>query len=289
MTDLLTLRTRIKAPAEQVFAALTGPSALQSWLAERAEVDLDAGQYTFGGRFTPQGGGGQRLTGAEPGRRVAFEWTLDDQPTTVTLDLSSTDRGGTALVLTQNHTPSLDELMNPPGRRDGLHAMHTFWPLALANLAAYAEGRELTPKADFSPARSLEITVKFSVDATAAEAFASLIDPLAVERWFGWKPEIEARPGGRMAVGVDGRIFEFEPGRRLGYGDDEGSIVRWELEGSGGKTHLTFVQSGYAEADDAAQHEAGWLAAFAELKRLHELGDDWQPLTTELPAKPDDD
>lgn len=59
-----------------------------------------------------------------------------------------------------------------------------------------------------------------------------------------------------------------------------------ELEGSDGKTFLAFVQSGYVddELDTAAQHEAGWLASLAELKRMHELGDDWTPLTTELPG-----
>ena len=53
------------------------------------------------------------------------------------------------------------------------------------------------------------------------------------------------------------------------YADADGSIVRWELEGSEGKTFLTFVQSGYTddEWDNAAQHEAGWLGSLAELKR----------------------
>jgi hypothetical protein len=62
--------------------------------------------------------------------------------------------------------------------------------------------------------------------------------------------------------------------------------VRWELADSGGRTYLTFVQSGYSdtELDSAAQHEAGWLGSLAELKRMHELGDAWAPLTTELPA-----
>jgi hypothetical protein len=90
-----------------------------------------------------------------------------------------------------------------------------------------------------------------------------------------------------MVFGVDGKIFELEPGRKLAYADDQGAIVRWELTADGGKTHLTFVQSGFREdeLDNAAQHEAGWLGGLAELKRMHELGDAWNPLTEEIEEK----
>ncbi|MQA86904.1 MAG: hypothetical protein GEV03_20310 [Streptosporangiales bacterium] len=46
-------------------------------------------------------------------------------------------------------------------------------------------------------------------------------------------------------------------------------------------------ESGFAddELDNAAQHEAGWLGGVAELKRMHELGPNWRPLTSELPAE----
>lgn len=116
--------------------------------------------------------------------------------------------------------------------------------------------------------------------------FASLADSAQASRWFGWEVEIDPRLGGAVTLGAEGKIFEFEPGKSFVYSDEEGSITRWELEGSDGKTFLAFVQSGYVddELDTAAQHEAGWLASLAELKRMHELGDDWTPLTTELPG-----
>jgi len=199
------------------------------------------------------------------------------------------DDGATLVALTQDNLPSLEELMAPRGRRDGRHSMHTFWGLALANLAAYVEGREWLPGADFSAARSSEIRIELVIDAPQEDVFAALIDPARIGRWFGWEAEVEPHVGGRMTLGVDGRIFEFEPPKRLGYADGQGAVVRWELADSGGRTHLTFVQSGYTddELDNAAQHEAGWLGSLAELKRMSELGDAWTPLTTELPA--DDD
>ncbi len=286
MSDVLTIHAQLAAPPDAVYRALTDAAAMRVWLAEFAEVSLEDKRYTFWGRHTPQGEReNQRLLDVERDRTVAFEWTLDDTSTKVELQLVPDGDGRTKLTFKQDGHPTMAELMAPPGRRDGLHSMHTFWPLAIANLAEYVEGRPLTPKADFTPKRSNEVRVSFTVDAQPDKVFQSLIDPDAIERWFGWKAEVEPRIGGTMAVGVDGKIFEFEPNRKLSYKDDEGAVVRWELEGSDGKTHLTFVQSGYTadEWDDAAQHEAGWLASFAELRRMHELGDAWTPVTTEFP------
>nr|WP_042193966.1 SRPBCC domain-containing protein [Kibdelosporangium sp. MJ126-NF4]CEL20984.1 hypothetical protein [Kibdelosporangium sp. MJ126-NF4]CTQ95502.1 hypothetical protein [Kibdelosporangium sp. MJ126-NF4] len=285
MSDVLALETHLSSPLTEVHAALTDPAALGVWLAEYAEVSLPDKQFTFWGKHTPQGiqASQQLLSATETS--LSFSWPLDAQDTTVTLDLSPTS-DGTVLRLQQTNLPTLDELMDPPGRRDGRHSMHTFWALALANLAEFLDGRPLTPKADFSPARPQEIRAVLTIAAAPSEVFASLIDPAAIRKWFGWEAEVEPRVGGRMALGVDGRIFEFDQDRKLVYGDDEGAVVSWELEGSDGKTFLTFVHSGYtdSELDSAAQHEAGWLGGLAELKRMHELGEDWRPLTTDLPS-----
>lgn len=285
MSDTLTIQAHLAAAPTAVYRALTDVAALQVWLADHAEVDLEAKRFAFWGRHTPQGERDrQRLLAAEPDKSVAFEWTLDDKPTTVTFTLEDAANGHTTLTFQQGDQPTMAEMMDPSGRRDGLHSMHTFWPLAIANLAEYVEGRPQTPMADFTPKRSNEVRVEFTIDAPPAKVFESLLDPAAVSRWFGWEVEIEPRVGGKMGVGVDGKIFELEPDKKLVYGDDEGSVVRWELAGTGGKTHLTFVQTGYTgdEWDNAAQHEAGWLSSFAELKRMHELGDAWVPLTTDL-------
>jgi len=284
MTDrTMTIRAEIAASPADVRRALTDASALRVWLADHAETE----PFGFWGRHTPQGERGrQRLLTRDP---LAFEWTLDGEPTVVTVTVRPAAGDRATLTLRHDNLPTFDELMAPTGRRDGRHTMHTFWPLAVANLAEYVEGRPLTPKADFGPDRPAEIRVSFTVDAPPTAVFRSLTDAAQATRWFGWKAEIEPWVGGTMTVGVEGKIFEFEPDRKLVYGDDEGAVVRWELAGSGGRTHLTFVQSGYAddEPDNVAQHEAGWLGSFAELKRMHELGDAWAPLTTDLPGVDD--
>jgi uncharacterized protein YndB with AHSA1/START domain len=290
MSDTLSLRAGIAAPPSAVYTALTSTDALERWLAEHADAAPADGRFEFWGRYTPQGERGHhRLLAARPGEALSFAWTLDDVETTVAIELAPDGDGRTALELRQDGLPTLDELMNPQGRRDGRHAMHTYWNLALANLAEHAEGRSLTPKVDFSSGRSATIHVELDIAAAPERVFESLIDPDQIEQWFGWRAEVEPHVGGRMAFGVDGRISEFEPGKVLVYGDGEGSVVRWELADSGGQTHLTFVQSGYSatELDSAAQHEAGWLAGLAELRRMHELGAAWRPLTTELPSGPD--
>jgi uncharacterized protein YndB with AHSA1/START domain len=287
MSETLVLAARLAASPTEVYRALTDPCALRTWLAEHAEVDLPAGRYQFWGRHTPQGATArQRLLAAEPDRLLSFTWTLDGRQTTTELRLQPEVAQATMLELRQDGMPTMQELMAPKGRRDGLHSLHTFWPLALANLAEHLEGRPLTSRADFSPDRPREIRIALAIGAPPDQVFASLIDPTQVERWFGWKPEIEPHVGGRITLGVDGKIFELHPGKRLAYADDQGAIVRWELAGDGGKTRLTFVQSGFRddELDNAAQHEAGWLAGLAELRRLHELGDAWTPLAVE-PSK----
>ncbi|GAB3437182.1 SRPBCC family protein [Flindersiella endophytica] len=278
-----TVRARIAAPPASVRSALTDPAALRTWLAEHAEVSLADGQFEFWGRYTPQGQPGRQRLRAVGADRLCFAWTLDEVETRVELYWSADESDGTLLTLTQSGLPTLDELMAPPGRRNGLHTMHTFWSLALANLAAHLEGRDLMPLCDFSSDRAREIRFELRIDSSPEEVFAALADPDQIERWFGWRVELEPTVGGRTTFGIDGRIFEFEPGRRLAYGDEHGAVVRWELTGSDGSTHLSFVQSGFGadELDDAAQHEAGWLGGVAELKRMYELGAAYQPLIVE--------
>ncbi len=287
MNDVLGLRARLAAIPTVVYGALTEEKALRIWLADYASVSLSDKQFEFWGPSIPQGGSGQQnLLATIPDRLLRFNWTLDGKPTTVEIELNSDGDDHTILNLRQDGLPSLEELMAPTGRRDGLHSMHTFWGLALANLAEYVEVRPLTPKADFRPGRMNEIRVRIEIGASPNAVFTSLIDPEQIKLWFGWEVEIDPRTGGRTTFGVEGDIVDFDHDRRIVCSDPEGSTVGWELEGSEGKTLLTFFQTGYTddEWDNAAQHEAGWLGSLAELKRLHELGGNWTPLISELPT-----
>jgi hypothetical protein len=59
--------------------------------------------------------------------------------------------------------------------------------------------------------------------------------------------------------------------------DWEGVVASWELADSGGKTRLTFVQSGFNQRKPPYGAWMGWLSGIAELRRFHELRD-WRPL-----------
>ncbi|MCW4464690.1 SRPBCC domain-containing protein [Glutamicibacter sp. MNS18] len=287
MSYALQLQARMAAAPAAVYRALTNTTALETWFAENADVSLPEQRFEFWGRHTPQGERGHHaLLTATPGKLLRFSWKLDGQRTIVEIRLVPDGEDHTILRLHQDGLPTLEEMLSPTGRRDGLHTMHTFWGLALANLAEYFDGRALTPKADFRASRSDEIRVSLEIAASPEAVFASLVDPEQVKDWFGWEIEIEPRLEGKITLGADGKIFEFESAQRLAYSEPDGSVVRWELEGSDAKTYLTFVQTGYAddEWDSAAQHEAGWLGSLAELKRMHELGKDWMPLITERPS-----
>jgi hypothetical protein len=71
------------------------------------------------------------------------------------------------------------------------------------------------------------------------------------------------------------KILELEPDRKCVISWSEQMSASWELEDSGGKTKLTFVQSGFGEADYGAW--LGWMSGVAELRRFHELAD-WRPI-----------
>ncbi|WP_233559065.1 SRPBCC family protein [Micromonospora radicis] len=59
-------------------------------------------------------------------------------------------------------------------------------------------------------------------------------------------------------------------------------MASWELAESGGKTRLTFVQSGFDEQNPPYAAWSGGVAGLAELRRFHEVLD-WQPIW--LPAE----
>jgi uncharacterized protein YndB with AHSA1/START domain len=233
MGNQLTIQARIAAPVALVYRALTDAAALRTWLAEHAEIDLTAGRYAFWGRYTPQGvSSRQRLLATEPDRLLRFAWVLDGKETTAEFQLLRGGGDSTLLTINQSGVPGMDDMMGQTGRRDGLHSLHTFWGLAVARLAEYAEGRELTPPCDFSHARRDEIHIGLTIAASPERVFASLIEPAQIDRWFGGAAEVEPRVGGRISL-FGGEpadtILELAPNRTLAYSGrtaDATTVVR---------------------------------------------------------------
>lgn len=276
----LRLRAVVPAPPKTVYEALTDPAALRVWLAEHAEVALP-GTYEFWGRYTPDG--------AEPHQRVLhvdestlrFAWTVDGVETTVEFELAE-DEDGTLVTLSQTDLPSFDDVL--ADRAGARGALQTFWTLAIVNLADYLAGRALTPMCDFT---SADLRAEVVIDAAPEAVFDSMTQAEQFRQWSGAHVDIEPRAGGRFAMGgfeldPGGATFvEFEPGRAATLRFADGLTSRWELDGSDGRTRLTFVQSGFDPTNPPYPGWAGWLAGVAELRRYHELPR-WRPVLRQL-------
>lgn len=266
MGNRLTLRARAGVPLATVRNALTDSAALEVWLAEHAEVDLPHA-FAFWGRYTPDGGGPhQRLLHVDD-RKLMFEWRVYGVATTVEFVLEE-DGGGTVITVGQSEAPLWTDAV---GNASPLAVLGTFWSLAVANLVDHVEGRETTPKCDFTAAEQRESII---VGAEPGDVYRSLMGPGRFRRWFGAEISVDARVGGTwtMAGGEPARILELVPGQRVVL--DWGHMVStWELEGSAGRTRLTFVHSGFDDDNPRYADWTGWLGGMAALRRFHELPD----------------
>jgi uncharacterized protein YndB with AHSA1/START domain len=283
-----TLQVTIGAPPETVYTALTSPAALQRWLAEHAEVALEDGVFEFWGRYTLGGERGrQRLLSFEPGRGLRFSWSLEGAATEVAITVEpAVEPAGGGAVLTLTHSGV------PPRSAGDAYWVRDLLMLSLANLASYCEGRGVGPLCDVSVARDGEARAGVEIDASPSEVFASLIEPAQLDRWIAAGAEVEPEVGGRYSFGWDHgpvKILELDPDRALAYswrhswddGDGGGpaaTVVRWELEGSQGRTYLTIVHSGFGADRRADGYQLGWQEFLASLKRMHEVGPGWQPV-----------
>ncbi|KAB8193760.1 SRPBCC domain-containing protein [Nonomuraea phyllanthi] len=274
MTEPMIIRARVQAPLKEVRQALTDPALLRIWLAEHAEVSLPD-RFGFWGRTTPEGDAPhQRLLHADD-RTVRFAWLLDGEETTTEIGLEE-DGDTTIVTLSQTHFDFQDVITGKSIRG----VLQTYWAQALANLAEHFEGRELTPRADYT---SPELRAEVTIDASPSDVFDSLIDSETVTRWFGFPIEIEPFVGGRFAMGglandpSPAKVLELEPGRKFSLDWGGPGVGAWELEGSGGKTRLTLVQSGFDTSRPPYAAWGGILSGVAELRRYHEVPD-WQPI-----------
>lgn len=286
MGNWLKLRARASTPLATVRGALTDAAALEVWLAERAEVDLPH-TFAFWGRHTPDGDAPhQRLLHADD-RTLRFEWRLHGVTTTVEVTLDE-DGDDTVITLAQSDVPLWTDAVanNTP-----LAILGTFWSLAVANLVDHVEGREITPRCDFTtPTMRAGITVGASPD----EVYRSLMEPERFRQWFGANITVEPHVGGtwEMGGGAPARIVELVPGQRvvLDWGD---MVSTWELSGSAGRTRLTFVNSGFDESNPPYADWTGWLSGMAALRRFHELAEfrsiwlsvDWPGISADALAK----
>jgi hypothetical protein len=124
---------------------------------------------------------------------------------------------------------------------------------------------------------SSDLRASVVIDAAPEAVFDSMVRPAMFREWFGANVDIEPHLGGRFAMGSfeldpgGARFVEFEQGRKASLRFADGETTTWELEGSQGRTRLTFTHSGFDPANPPYPGWAGWLSGLAGLRRYHEL------------------
>jgi uncharacterized protein YndB with AHSA1/START domain len=274
----------LAAPPERVYCAWTDPTELTRWFAERVDLSVaPGGRYRFWGRHTlgspAEPEARQSITRLEPGRTLGFSWRLYGVDTEVTVSLTA-DEKGSKLALSHRIDGDL-------GVSRARELIDDLWRLTCGNLAKHLEGGAGIMLPDYSDPTP-EVRLKVSIAAPPEAVFRALIEPAAINKWFGSESAVvEPRVGGRYALNwsykVDGkevtggptRILEIISNRKLvldwpdwrGDASVTGQSIVFLLEPEGTGTRLTFVHAGFGRTTDISDYPFGWAWFLDGLKR----------------------
>jgi uncharacterized protein YndB with AHSA1/START domain len=269
MSDTLQIQIALQAPPDAMMRAWT--DHLSAWFAEYADVSILEKRFDFWGRYTPgvpdREAGHHPLLAYEDGKRLTFGWTLGGEETTVDIEIQPRDGHQ---LLTLRHSGSAPE---------------DFWFLSLENLRRHLDNKPPV-RYDFTRSAFGDIQHTIEIDAPREAVYNALVKPELLERWIASKASVEEQVGGKYRIGwpMAWTISELVPNERLvllGEGDDT-SVTTWTLEGSGGKTRLTLVHSGFAADYDQSGINSGWLNYLSWIKSMFEYGDNWEPAIKRL-------
>jgi uncharacterized protein YndB with AHSA1/START domain len=277
VTDTMTMRARVAAPRDTVWRALSDPAELQVWFAEHARADLPR-QFEFWGRYTPEGDAPHQTLLLCDERVLRFSWLLGGENTTVEIHVEPDGADATIVAVSQTHFDFQQALTE----ESMLGVIQTFWALSLGNLVDHLEGRGVAQRCDFTTS---DLRAEIEINAPRERIYAALTDSDQASAWFGFPIGIEPWVGGRFAMGgleTDGpptKIVDLEPGRKMSvdWGPYGNGIATWELADSGGKTRLTFVQSGFTTPRAPYAAWMGTLAGLLSLRRYVEQAD-WRSI-----------
>lgn len=278
MVEAIRAEITVQRDPMRVYHALTDAEQLRSWFCEHAEVDLNADNYEFWGRHTPDSLKRDpdriRIIDASPGEQLVYRWRHFGADSLVSIELTSFGDGTRVSV---QHGPLGDVVSWLP---------EMFWSMALDNLRGYLERGDPGLRYDYTAGRQGDVHHEIDIAAPPEAVFETLIEPEQLERYMArGSAHIEPRPGGRYDLnwGDEGplKILEIDPPRKLAYSWTEkdtgstGTVVTWELEGSGGKTHLTLVHSGFASDREGTDFTLGWLEFLNRIRHMVETGPSW--------------
>jgi uncharacterized protein YndB with AHSA1/START domain len=273
----LNLGIDIKTSMEKVYNALIDSSALAQWFAEQSEISIEQSRYDFWGKSTPgnpsREQGRHRLLRVIPNRLVEFEWRLRDTDSLVQFEIHP---NGEDCVLTMYH-------QNLPIAGPNQSSIGDFWSHALEGLRHWLERGRAYQLLDYAESQKGDVSVAIDIDVPSPMVFNALTDATQMERWIGSKGSIDPKPGGKIDFGWGMgpvKILELVPDEKLSYSwqweGEPDTITTWNLEGSGGKTHVTIVQSGFAPERDSEDYFIGWCKFAARLKTMLEEGPEWK-------------
>lgn len=278
---------KLPATPEQTWKAWTDPKQLTSWFAERVDLSVKpGGRFRFWGKHTlgspNEKEATQLVTRVEPGKLLAFTWRFYQTDTEVSLGFEPGEKG-TTLRLTHWVDGDL-------GVTRSKELIEDLWGLSCGNLSKYLEGGAGIMLPDYADPKP-EVRMVLSITAPPETVFRALLEPEAIQKWFGTREAIvEPRVGGRYELQwkyqVDGRdvtggptrILELEPNRKLTLdwpdwrGDKSvtGQRITFSLEPEGSGTRLTFVHSGFGRTTDIGDYPFGWAGYMDELVRAAE-------------------
>ncbi|MDH5606118.1 MAG: SRPBCC domain-containing protein [Anaerolineae bacterium] len=278
MDQNIVVQVKIKASAQDIYWALTDESELAQWFSEFVHISLDDGRYEFWGRLTPGNPSSeeaqQKIITANPGREIAFEWSFRGALTRV------------QFMLVEEGQITLVKLLHSglPARQEGEFSAADFWMISLENLRSWVERKEIGVRCDFSKPQVGEVLLGVDIKASPAEVFETLINPEKLKRYIGENPLVEPEIGGKYSFGWDEggpvKILSLTPNKELSYTwtypPEPDTVVSWKLEGSGGKTRLTIVHSGFTRERRMDDYQVGWLHFLNRIKFLSELSDAWE-------------
>jgi uncharacterized protein YndB with AHSA1/START domain len=252
----------LPAAPERVFHALTDPADLTQWFAEEAQIEPRAnGVYRFWGRHTlgtpAHDAARQTFRRYEPNSVLAFSWPINDIDTDVTIELEAVEQGTT---LTLTHDVSGD--LRVPRQRE---LIDDHWRLAIANLSAHLSGGTPRKPDYFDPNPEVRITIP--IDAPRASVFRALIEPNALDRWFGAKSAVVVGPPTILEMVPDQKLVLDWPDWR---GDrsvpDQTITFLLAPDGKAGTT-LTLVHAGFVRTTDMRDYGFGWQGFLGKLKQ----------------------
>ena len=258
---------------EQAFRALVEPAQLSAWLAEHVRIEPRVGgTFAFHGRGVLGDDRSQTITAIEPGRLLAFRWTIHDVPTEVTWRIGEGKDAGSSTLEVVHHVRGTLPV------RKAKHLIDDLWRYHHGNLSEHLGGGRNVVLPDLASERP-EVRLSIEIDAKPAKVFRALLEPELMKRWLGGTPKVDVARReyaygwsydieDRKVAGGPTRILELVENEKLvtdwpdwrGDPDKPDTRVTWLLEplAGGTRTRVTIVHDGFERAIDRSDYQQGW-------------------------------